>query len=263
MPVNTSTMSCMNWKEDIVRKIQLNGGKIKELRDSRDRGSTQKEFAHEIRISERRLRAIENKNASVSAGVAEHIARAFNTPLQLLTHQRDDGPPSPAQVTSQAAADTTKPVRREQLLPRFDEAYAQAVGDEAQLFDLVKGNRSLVSHILTSLNAETSAYGEELISILRSLTWEARDSMDSIDGAEEIGLRRRIRELLVLLKGNDVWVYADTNMKALPESFEVRPQGTRCDYEFQAVIALGPPGEYGEASVKVPIDRGQPSVLTW
>jgi hypothetical protein len=44
--------------------------------------------------------------------------------------------------------------------------------------------------------------------------------------------------LLVLLKGNDVWVYGDSNMKALPESYEMRPAGDRCDYEFQAIIAF-------------------------
>jgi hypothetical protein len=69
--------------------------------------------------------------------------------------------------------------------------------------------------------------------------------------------------LLVLLKGNDVWVYGDSNMKALPESYEMRPAGDRCDYEFQAIIAFGPPGEYGETSIHVPNDRGQPSMLTW
>jgi hypothetical protein len=52
-------------------------------------------------------------------------------------------------------------------------------------------------------------------------------------------------------------------MKALPESYEVRSAGDRCDYEFQAIVAFGPPGEYGETSIRVPIDRGQPSILTW
>ncbi|MGA2843261.1 MAG: hypothetical protein ABSG18_24570 [Steroidobacteraceae bacterium] len=46
-----------------MRKIQLNGKKIKELRGQRDRAATQKEFAHEIRVSERRLRAIENEKS--------------------------------------------------------------------------------------------------------------------------------------------------------------------------------------------------------
>lgn len=245
-----------------MRKIRLDGKKIKELRDGRDRAATQKEFAHEIRVSERRLRAIENGNALVTADVADRIASALKQPLQVLL-VRDAGPPPPPAATSQNAIEVVKPVR-DQLLPRFDETIAHFVGDEAGLVELVKGNWVLVSHVLTSLNAETSAYAEELISILRSLTWDPRvEERHRLDGAEEIAVRRRIRELLVLLKGSDVWVYGDSNMKALPESYDVRPVGDRCDYEFQAIIAFGPPGEYGETSIRVPIDRGQPSILTW
>jgi hypothetical protein len=72
--------------------------------------------------------------------------------------------------------------------------------------------------------------------------------------------RRRLRELVVLLKGNDVWVYADTHMKYLPESFEEDPNGQR-QIHAQLVIAFGPPGEYGEESVEVDVDNGQPRVL--
>jgi hypothetical protein len=55
------------------------------------------------------------------------------------------------------------------------------------------------------VNAETSAYAEELISILQSLAWDPRvEARHRSDGAEEIGLRCRVRELLVLRKGNDV-----------------------------------------------------------
>jgi transcriptional regulator with XRE-family HTH domain len=250
-------------KEDTVRKIQLDGKKIKELRDGRDRAATQKEFAHEIRVSERRLRAIENKNALVTPDVADRIAGALKKPLQILL-AHDQGPPPPPQAAGQNVVEAMKPVRREQVLPRFDETIAHFVGDEAGLVELVKGNWLLVSHILTALNAETSAYAEELISILQSLAWDPRiEARRRSDGTEEIGLRRRVRELLVLLKGNDVWVYGDSHMKALPESYEVRSAGDRCDYEFQAIIAFGPPGEYGETSIRVPIDRGQPSILTW
>ena len=41
-------------------KIQLDGKKIKELRDGRDHTARQKEFTNEIRISERKMRAIED-----------------------------------------------------------------------------------------------------------------------------------------------------------------------------------------------------------
>jgi hypothetical protein len=100
--------------------------------------------------------------------------------------------------------------------------------------------------------------------ILRSLTWETRGRVpEPIDGLEQIELRRRIRELLVLLKGNDVRVFANDNWKQLPESFEVQPNSDLLDVERQIVIAFGLAGEYGESSIKVPIDRGQPQILTW
>ena len=245
-----------------MRKIQLDGKKIKELRDGRDRSATQKEFAHEIRVSERRLRAIENKNALVTTDVADRIARALNKPLQILFVQ-DDGPPSPQSVPSLPGAEPVKAARKEHFLPRFDEAVASVISDEARLFQLTNGTAVVISHVLTALTSETSVYAEELISILRSLTWQERGPLECIDSLEEIGLRRRIRELLVLLKGNDVWVYADSNIKTFPESFEVQPPSDQHHSEMQTVIAFGPPGEYGETTIRVPIDRGQPSILVW
>ena len=87
-----------------VRRIQLNGKKIKELRDQRDRAATQKEFAHEIRVSERRLRAIENADAPVTSDIADRIARALNKPLQTLLAQ-DGGATAPPRARSGPAAE--------------------------------------------------------------------------------------------------------------------------------------------------------------
>jgi len=247
-----------------VRKIQLDGKKIKQLRDGRDRAATQKEFAYEIGISERRLRAIENENAPIAAALAERIVSALGTRLELLTLDRDDGPPPPPAAATASAAASSMPEKTTQrrVVPRFDEDYAYAISDEAFLFEKIRTCRYLVSHIFLSLTAETSGYVEELLSILRSLTWEARAPFARIDALEEVAIRHRMRELLVLLKGNDVWLYFYDNFRTLPESFEVPPESTRCEYEFQAVVAFGPPGEYGEVSIKVPIDRGQPHVST-
>lgn len=241
-----------------MRKIQLDGRKIKELRASREYGSTQKEFSHEIRISERKLRAVENDLDAVSTQVADRIAGVLKKPLQALLLV----PPEPPVPSTQEQTAAPRTPRRE-ILPRFDETIASVVGNEAQMFDLAKGNRVVVSHVMTALTGETSAYAEELLAILKTLTWNSRGFDNPIEGAEEIAIRRRIRELLVLLKGNDVWIYGDTHIKTLPESFEVQPPGGRADYEMQAIIAFGPPGEYGEVSIRVPIDRGQPCEVVW
>jgi transcriptional regulator with XRE-family HTH domain len=243
-----------------MRKLQLDGKRIKQLRENRERGSTQKEFAHEIRISERKLRSIENINGEAAADVAERISRAVGVPVPALIKIDDTGVefPPPIPVDDRALSKVVPPSSR--IVPRFDTCYAWVIRDEAKLFEIAAGNRVIVSHILTNLTAETSAYAEELLSVLQSLTWESRASTESIDSLEELALRRRLRELLVLLKGNDVWVYGDVNIKTLPESYEVQPKSSPCQYEMQGIIALGPPGEYGEESIKIPIDRGQPYI---
>ena len=67
--------------------------------------------------------------------------------------------------------------------------------------------------------------------------------------------------LLVLLKGNDIWVYGTSFFRRLPESYEPLPEGVYPDLESRLVVALGLPGEYGEVSIRVPIDHGQPFFL--
>jgi hypothetical protein len=52
-----------------------------------------------------------------------------------------------------------------------------------------------------------------------------------------------IRELLVLLTRNDVWVYGDTNIRTLPESYELQPESSRGDCGMPAITSFGPPGE--------------------
>ena len=139
-----------------MRKIQLDGRKIKELRTSREYGSTQKEFSHEIRISERKLRAVENDLDAVSSQTANRIAGALKKPLQALLLT----PAEPLVPSTQDQTAAPKMSRRE-ILPRFDEAIASVVGDEANMFDLAEGNRVVVSHVMTALNAETNIGTEQ------------------------------------------------------------------------------------------------------
>jgi transcriptional regulator with XRE-family HTH domain len=71
-----------------MKKVRLDGKQIKRMREARDRGSTQKELAHETRISERMLRLIENRNAAVSVAVAERLARSLGQPAAALMVQQ-------------------------------------------------------------------------------------------------------------------------------------------------------------------------------
>jgi hypothetical protein len=71
-------------------------------------------------------------------------------------------------------------------------------------------------------------------------------------------LRRRERELVVLLKGNDVWVYATWHFKHRPEGDEVLPRAEMQNVRTETIIAFGSPGEYGETTIKVRVDHGRP-----
>jgi hypothetical protein len=70
-----------------VRKVRLDGKKVKALREARDRGATQKEFAPEIRAGERLLRMIENRDKPIGIDLAGRIADALNQPLEELLLQ--------------------------------------------------------------------------------------------------------------------------------------------------------------------------------
>src|SRR5262249_34656358 len=134
--------------------------------------------------------------------------------------------------------------------------------------DLIElgSHKTVVFHILTTLTAETEAYAVELFELIESLTWDKRPLdqplMAPLAGPAALALHRRLRELIVLLKGNDVWIYGDTHIKTLPESLEVRPRDERSSMEIQGIVALGPPGEYGETAIKIPVDHGQPFYLS-
>lgn len=123
----------------------------------------------------------------------------------------------------------------------------------------LKARRShvVVSHVLTKLTSETNSYADEVAELLESLTWERRDPLKPVAGRDELRIRARLRELLVLLKGNDVWVYATDHFKYFPESHEVQLKRDMSKLQMQTVVAFGPPGEYGEETLSVPVDHGQ------
>ncbi len=243
-----------------VKRFKTKGRHIKELRERRERRATQKEFAYEVRISERQLRLIENRNKEITADVVDRIGKALGVPRQAIVFAIDQ----PRLVLTEGDelvaghAATEEPERV--LVPRFDTDIASVVRDEAALFSDAKDKHVVVSHVLTRLTAETECYAEDLLDNLQSVTKENRDSSAPIDGREELRLRRRLRELLVLLKGNDVWVYATTHFKYLPEKDVVSEKRDYSHVEMQVIVAFGPPGEYGEDTVEVPIDHGQPWV---
>ncbi len=243
-----------------MKKVIPDGRRIKSLRINSERGSTQKELAHEIRVSERTLRQIENQDAPISIDVLDRLTKWFDV------HREQIAKSSCASATAAAPSANVfdsilSELSEERLVPRHDYDLAYATTDEGILFKEASRSHDVVCSIEIPLTDEVARYAKDLFEVLRSLTWEVRDCRFDVRATDEIDIRRRIKMLLVLLKGNDIWTYQTSFLRRLPERYEPLPEGENPDLKFRLVVALGPPGEYGEETIKVPIDHGQPFFL--
>jgi transcriptional regulator with XRE-family HTH domain len=254
-----------------MKKYVTNGARIKQLRERLDRGSKQATFANAIGISERLLRDVENKNAPLPLAKIEHIARALHVHRYevMLADVTDEltatAQPPPILLRPPPPPPTAPPpvcnrLRGIQLCPRFDDERL-GILDAQELFEGAHRARRLITHINAKLTNETEEYAAEMMVLLKDLTWDVR-GFDDVPGDEALPIQKRLRELLVLLKGNDVWVYGDTMLKYMPESFEVVARDQR-SFESELVVAFGPAGEYGETSIRVRYDHGQPREINW
>lgn len=236
-----------------MKRFIPNGQRIKQLRESDVRGLKQKALADLACVSERKLRDIENHNDSVNAVTAKALGKALNVDWTTLIGQASDTKPTDAS----SAADIPAATEEKILIPRFDTTYARVVKDARRLIEDGQRSTILVSHILVDLNGETSGYADELLTLLELLVENRRNLVPDLTGRAEIAMAENLRRLLVLLKGNDVWVYSDSCFKHLPESYDLQPRD-KVETAFQLIVAFGPPGEYGEDTLKVPVDNGQP-----
>ena len=244
-----------------MKKVVPNGQAIKALRMNLEKGATQIEFAHSVRISERKLRQIENQNAPVTIDIIERMAKTLNVHRERIIAGNITVPLLDVdQAMSQIIAKAIDEMDHDRLIPRFDEDLAYVVKDENELFTEAERSEDSSFQIMTELTSETKEYAEELADILTSLTGSCKNIFrKSVE--DELAVRQRIRQLLVLLKGNDVWVYMTSTLRRLPESSTPMPEGEYGRMNFRLVIAFGPPGEYGETSVRVAVDHGQPFIL--
>lgn len=241
-----------------MKKVIPNGTAIKQLRQQLERLSTQKEFANAIAVSVRMLRKIENENPPISVALLDRIAKVFGVHREVLAAT----PLPPSAAGSGCAADRPPLFEAEdRLIPRHDWDHAQATSDEGKLYDEAASSYDLACVIEISLNDETGRYAQELVDLLTGLTWSRRDILLDIPPSDQIVIRRRIRQLMVMLRGNDIWIYQTKVFRRLPERYDLPPQEEPATLQSRFVIALGPPGEYGETSMRVPIDHGQPFIL--
>ena len=242
-----------------MKKVIPNGTAIKQLREQLVRTSTQKEFAPAIAVSIRMLRKIENENQPISVLLLDRIAKLFGVRREMILVSPDmlaEPAPHPT-IYDEATAN----LGQEQLIPRHDWDFADATSDEGKLYDGAARAYDLGVIIETPLNEEASSYAQELFDILTSLTWSHRDISRSIAPLDEVASRRRIRQLIVLLRGNDVWIYQTRVDRRLPERYDIPPEHEPTTYQSRFMVALGPPGEYGETTMREPIDHGQPFIL--
>lgn len=242
-----------------MKKVVPNGKVIKELREERTKGALQKEMAPAVHISIRLLRLIENTNHSITIPDLERIASYLGVPKERIAFAIDS--PKLVPENSKDVVNIVSERDKERLIPRYDDEYANASMDEGTLLREARSSQDMKVHIDTKLTDETTAYVEELTRILSALTWAERDALEDMPATEEVALRRRIRQLLVLLKGNDVWVYPTQHIRRLPERYTVAPKDEKATIEMRLTVAFGPPGEYGELSRRVPVDNGQPYIL--
>jgi transcriptional regulator with XRE-family HTH domain len=242
-----------------MKKIVPNGRAIKQFRTQLEKLSTQKEMANQIGVSIRMLRKIENENAPIATSTADRLAKALNVHRQQVTLSAEPPTPPSGDFAAEMIAAITRD--KDQLVPRHDYGIASATTDEGRLFAEGASSHDLAAIIETPLTEETGAYVQELIEILSGLTWSKRSILKEIPPEAEIALRRRIRQLAVLLKGNDIWVYETSVHRTLPERYTVAPDDEPCTHQKRFVVAFAPAGEYGETTWRVPIDHGQPFIL--
>ncbi|MBO6667898.1 helix-turn-helix transcriptional regulator [Parvibaculum sp.] len=244
-----------------MKRFKLKGRHIKALRQGRERRATQKEFAHELLISERQLRKIERQDLEVGVELLDRLSTALSVPRDELVYANEHPRLVSDNTTAPSVTKQATPCSEVTKIPRFDTDFARATDDETRLLDYAKNCHIVILHVLAKLTAETGQYVEELLDLMQSVTWKNYDLLNPLDGRQELLLRRRLRELLVLLKGNDVWVYLTDNTKLLPESMTEVIDRSNSSMELQTIIAVGPPGEYGEDTLKVPVDNGQPRTI--
>ena len=148
-------------------------------------------------------------------------------------------------------------------IPRYDTAYLHSLeGGAQELVHLAETAQEIVPHFMVNADPERFALIEELLLMLKAIStrkWSGAGPLvpDPYDEMPfpEAGRFKRLAELVVLLKGNDILVCADTHSRYVPEGEAPRVAGV--SWYFQLLIAFIPPDEHGGHKAEVPIDHGK------
>ncbi|WP_416896538.1 MAG: hypothetical protein ACMVY4_13465 [Minwuia sp.] len=136
---------------------------------------------------------------------------------------------------------------------RHDRALATRADSEADLLSQALSQDVVIAQMAVDLPAGLEGHAVGLETALREAITEHGDGQLSFE--RQVAYRARLREHLVMLKGNDIRVFAYEHEKTLPERWSEREPGDEWTWERQLVIAFGPADA---ESVEVEIDNGQP-----
>lgn len=163
-----------------MKQIIPDGPRIKTLRLGLERNATQKELAYAVRVSERKLRQIENESVPISVATMELLAKNLGVHREQITVRQ-----SALQLVAadgETVFDTIlSDLRKDRLVPRFDYDLANVTMDEGVLFKEASHVHDFVCEIMVPLNEETGGYAEELIAILTSPDVERTEQPGSPD----------------------------------------------------------------------------------
>lgn len=249
-------------------KICVNGPQVALIRKRHTRWARQKVLAHELGISERKLRDIETTCAVLDLNFARRIATTLDCEIKEIVFS-EAGPKLVSAVLTQensrgATSGGRAALRGKQTYPRYDKESARQIGiDAGSLFESAHRAELIVVERHIALDAELSEYADELVGLAREVSREVNPYFLAEDDPRIPGIKSRMRWLMVQLKGHDVLVYTYDHTKYLPESDVVVPGGRYKEWQWQAFIAFAAPQEWGEESVEVQVDHGQPYVIDW
>src|SRR6185437_172385 len=240
-----------------------NGRRIKELRRKRERGSTQKELEFSTGISERALRRIENENRPTQIENLRRLAAELEVPLEDIVFAASGQPrlvPTNGEIVRQRPSEHSEPEFID--IPRYSTASLMPMRKVQQLYQEVSYAQAIVPHLLVQANSERLALIEELLGLLKAIMvrhWSVLGpaTPDEHDKADfpELSRQRRVSDLMVLLKGNDIRICANTHIKY----YQPRETPWLPEQKFftQLQIAFASPVEYGGEDVSVPVDHGK------
>jgi transcriptional regulator with XRE-family HTH domain len=252
----------------MVMKLMANGARIKELRISALADLPQKTVADQCGISERQLRRVENQNLTIARPTLERLAKVLGVDLGEIAF----GVAGPKLVSDSA---NTRSAPQADInpefvhLPRHTTTSLVPVSGAQGLYDLAEMSREIIPHVLVDVPPIQIAMIEECLEILKTISerkWSygCPVTPDSHDLATfpDMSRRRRLAELCVLLKGNDIRILAESELYRYPP--EAEPYLCDRRFCFHLVIAFAPPrGEYEEERLTVPFDSGLDLVLPY